>query len=114
NALIFDADKEVHKLLESDEPTIQKVREKFPQSFVDGKIERKILGKIVFSDESQLRILEKIIHPEVRKKYSEFVAAAQKKSTKLLVLNIPLLLETKGYKCDKIIAIIAGEETQKK
>lgn len=113
-AMVFDADFEVHQLLKSNKSTIDKVREKFPTSFVNAKIDRAILGKIVFADAEKLRLLEEIIHPEIRRRYSEFVAIAEKESAKILLLNIPLLLETQGYDCDKIIAIIAGEEMQKK
>lgn len=113
-AVIFDADKEVHKLLELDKSVIIQVRNFFLESFVEGKIDRKILGKIVFANPQKLEILEKILHPKVRKKYEEFLAEAQKSQKKLAVLNIPLLLETKAYKCDKIVAIIAPPSAQKR
>lgn len=71
-AVIFDADVEVHKLLESDKSTIEEVINSFPESFIEQKINRKILGKIVFSNSKKLEILEKILHPKVRKKYQSF------------------------------------------
>jgi len=113
-AAVFDADKEVHKLLELDKSTISAVKKNFPQSFVADKIERKILAKIVFADEKKLRILEKILHPKVRKKYQIFLQESEKQKKKIVVLNIPLLLETEAYKCDKIVAIIASPSIQKK
>jgi len=77
DAAIFDADKEVHKLLESDKSTILEVSKKFSQSFIDKKINRKILGEIVFSPgekgAKKLKILEKIIHPKIRKNHLEFL-----------------------------------------
>lgn len=113
-AAIFDADKEVHKLLESDESTIAAVKKFFSESFVEGKIERKILGKIVFADEKKLRALEKILHPKVQKKYREFVAQAKKNKKEFVVLNVPLLLESETYKCDYVIAITAFLALRKK
>ena len=113
-AAVFDADREVHSLLELDKPTILEVKKSFPESFVEGKINRKILGKIVFSDPKKLQILEKILHPKVREKYQEFLSEAQKLKKKLAVLNIPLFLETKAYSCDKIVAIIAPPSIQKR
>ena len=114
NAAIFDADIEVHKLMESDKLTIQAVKKNFPESFIDARIDRKILGKIVFADAKKLKILEKIIHPKVREKYQNFLKKSESEKRKFAVLNIPLLLETKAYKCDKIVAIIASPSVQKK
>jgi dephospho-CoA kinase len=113
-AVIFDADAEVHNLLESDKSVIDKVKKNFPESFVDQKIERKILGKIVFANQQKLKILEKILHTQVRKNFAEFLKNCRKKKTELVVLNIPLLLENKAYKCDKVIAIVTSKAIQKK
>jgi len=112
-AAVFDADAEVHKLLELDKSTIREVKKFFPESFSDKKINRKILGEIVFTDEKKLRQLEKILHPKVRKNYQEFLQDARKKKQKIAVLNIPLLLETRGYKCDYVVAILADKKIQK-
>ncbi len=106
-AVIFDADKEVHKLLELDQSTIDAVRKNFPESFVEKKIDRKILGKIVFADVKQLKILEKILHPEVRARCQKFLKKASEDKKEIAVLNIPLLLETGHYRCDYIVAISA-------
>ncbi len=112
-AAIFDADQEVHKLLESDKSTFEEVKKYFPEVIVSNKIERKILGKIVFDDEKKIKTLEKIIHPEIRKNYQKFLQNAKKDKKEIVILNIPLLLESKGYKCDKIIAIITKKSLQK-
>lgn len=111
---IFDADAQVHELLKSDEPTIAEVKKNFPTSFIDQKIDRKILGKIVFADVKKLEILEKILHPKVRQKYAEFLTKAQQEKRDLAVLNIPLLLEKQGYECQKIVAIVLPKSLQKK
>ena len=117
-AAIFDADAQVHNLLSSDEEIISKIGSLFPQSLLkqgdNYKIDRKILGKIAFEDAKKLKILEKIIHPEVRKKCHEFLVKAQKDKKEIAVLNIPLLLQNKGYKYDKIIAVIAPKSVRKK
>jgi dephospho-CoA kinase len=113
-AVIFDADAEVHKLLESDKSTIKEIRNSFPESFIEQKINRKILRKIVFSNSEKLEMLEKILHPKVRKKYQSFLAKSKKEGRKMVILNIPLLLEKKGYECDKIIAVISAKSIQRK
>ena len=112
-AIIFDADAEVHEILRSDKVAISEIAGHFSESVVEGKINRKILGKIVFGDVKKLHILEKILHTKVRKNYEEFLKSAQRRRKKLVVLNIPLLLETKAYKCDKVVAIITTKIAQK-
>jgi len=112
-AAIFDADKEVHKLLELDKSTISRIKKSFPECFLDKKINRQILGKIVFHDVKKLKILEEIIHPQVRKNYDNFLKEARKNKVELVILNIPLLLETQHYKCDKILVIISSKELRK-
>jgi dephospho-CoA kinase len=56
-AAVFDADKEVHELLESHAEAIKEVKENFPESVIGKKISRKLLGQIVFSDPQKLKIL---------------------------------------------------------
>jgi dephospho-CoA kinase len=113
-AAVFDADKEVHELLESHAEAIKEVKENFPESVIGEKISRKLLGQIVFSDPQKLKILEKIIHVKVREEYQIFLQKAVKEKKKLAILNIPLLLEKQSYKCDKVVAIIVLDEVQKK
>lgn len=112
-AAIFDADKETHNLLESDESTLNEIQKNFPKAVINHKINRKALGEIVFSDKNKLRILEEIIHPQVRRKYQEFLQNSKNNGCKIVVLNVPLLLETKGYDCDYVIALIAPKEIKK-
>jgi len=110
-ALVFDADAQVHSLMESDKSMIDEVVKNFPDSFSHGKIDRKILSKIVFSDKKKLKILEEIIHPRVRKAYENFLTSAKTKAD-LIILNIPLLLESEAYECDYVIAIIPSKKVQ--
>lgn len=111
--VVFDADEEVHKLLELDKSTIEEVKKFSPESFVGQKINRKILRKIVFSNSEKMEMLEKILHPKVRKKYQNFLDKSKKEERRLIMLNIPLLLEKKGYECDKIIAVISTKSIQR-
>lgn len=112
-AAVFDADKEVHNLLKSDSQSIFEIKNHFPESFVNNSIDRKILGKIVFGDTKKLDILEAILHPKIRHSYKNFLKEAHKQNRKFVLLNIPLLLEKEGYKCNKIIAILIPEKIQK-
>ena len=107
---VFDADAEVHKLYSQDQKIIELVAKNFPETF-DGKIiNRQILSALISKNPDQIHVLEKIIHPEIRQIYQNFLENNLQKKANFVVINIPLLLESNQYKTDKIIAIIADEK----
>ena len=74
---------------------------------------KKNLKKIIFNNGENLKKLEKIIHPLVRKKMKKFTA--QNKSKKFLFYEIPLLIESKLMKFfDKIIFIKSKKQLRLK
>jgi len=110
---VFDADLEVHKLFFSDAEVFNKVKQSFPESIINNKIDRKILGPIVFADKIKLQNLEQIIHPSLKKKEDIFIKNCRTNRRKIVILNIPLLFEKGGYKrCHKNIAVITPIKTQ--
>lgn len=82
----------------------------------DLAIDRKKLRAIVFSDVKKRAALEKIIHPEVRRKCVERIEAIKKIESEpnaLVVVDVPLLIET-GWQdeFDEVIVVYVSEETQ--
>ena len=107
---VFDADAVVHKLYSQDQKIIELVAQNFLETF-DGKIiNRQILSALISKNPDQIHVLEKIIHPEIRQIYQNFLENNLQKKANFVVINIPLLLESNQYKTDKIIAIIADEK----
>jgi dephospho-CoA kinase len=84
----------------------------------DLEIDRTRLREIVFGDSEKRKILEKIIHPEVKKRCMERIEAIKKIESNpnaLVVIDVPLLIETgiqKEFEFDKVIVVYVGEETQ--
>ncbi len=112
-ARLFDADKEVHRLLQPGGSAEGKVKEAFPQSIHCGKISRKILGDIVFNDSRKLKKLEAILHPIIREKECAFIKRERHKKTTLAVLDIPLLFETGAESlCDVVVMVRAKNRLQ--
>jgi len=113
----FDADDEVHKLLKSDQETINQISKIFPQAKINNQISREILGNLVFENIQNLKILEQIIHPQIRRKYQEFIDHNQNKNQKIVVLNIPLLLENQAqgfrYFYDYLVAIKCDKQIRR-
>lgn len=112
--VIFDADQLVHNLFLNDPIVINQIAIQFPQSLQDKAINRKILSEIITQNPQKITIIENILHPIVRNKYQQFIIKNNQEKQKLVVLNIPLLLENSFYKADKIIAIIADEDLRRK
>jgi len=64
NYLIIDADLITRDIYEHDD-VIDRMNIYFPTAVVNGKIDRKILGEIVFSDEDKMLILNRIVHNKI-------------------------------------------------
>jgi dephospho-CoA kinase len=66
--LYIDADRVVHELYLPGQPLVAKLAGAFGPEIVDqaGGVDRKILGRMVFGNPSELRRLEQIVHPAVQ------------------------------------------------
>ncbi len=101
---VYDTDKMAHEILDKSELA----KKEFPSSVINGKIDRKILAGIVFNNPDKLKLLESIIHPEVKKEILKI-------SDKVAFVSIPQLFEANMQSLfDKIIFISASEETRLK
>ena len=110
---VYNADRAVHELYES-KPVIEDLSRIFPDCLTDGRIDRSKLSKTIVKDPSKLAILEKFIHPLVRKKEKDFVKMHRDRGDPLVVLDIPLLFE-KGPegRVDKIAVVSAPTGIQR-
>jgi len=111
---VFDADKEVHDIYQNNQKIILEIKSHFDKAYENDKINRQLLSKIIFDNPEKLKILEDIIHPQVRKNYQNFLKNAKAINSKFAILNIPLLLESGGYNYDKLIAITIYPSVQKR
>lgn len=108
---IIDADKIGHMALENDEVKKQLVN-KFGKSILkDNEVNRVTLGKLVFEKNENLKELNNIIHPQIRKNISEQLQVH--KNEKLVFVDVPLLFEAKfDDLVEKIIVISLDEKIQ--
>lgn len=110
---VYNADRAVHELYES-KPVIENLSRIFPDCLTDGRIDRSKLSKTIVKNPSKLAILEKFIHPLVRKKEKDFVKMHRDRGDPLVVLDIPLLFETGPEgRVDKIAVVSAPTEIQR-
>ncbi|PIR34122.1 MAG: dephospho-CoA kinase [Alphaproteobacteria bacterium CG11_big_fil_rev_8_21_14_0_20_44_7] len=110
-AAVQDSDKIAHEILDNE--AFAQVSGLFPEAINGGKVNRKVLGELVFADSKKLVQLEGIIHPLVRKRNLEFIKANQDK--KIIILEIPLLFESKAETyCNYTIFVNVSRETLEK
>ena len=100
---LFSADKVVKKLYEK-----KSFRSLISKKFgVENNSQiKKLIKKLIFKKKSNLKKLEKIVHPLVRKKMKNFVT----KNKKILFFEIPLLIESKLMKFFSVIIFIKSKK----
>lgn len=109
---VFDADQTVHRLYESE--AVPLIEAAFSGTTENGKVNRQKLGDYVLGKPEQLKKLEAIIHPLVRKAERDFLRAAVKAGNPLVVLDVPLLFESSNDKrCDAVLVVSASPSVQK-
>jgi dephospho-CoA kinase len=109
---VHDADATVHRLYEGEAaPAIEAA---FPGTTVDGKVDRGRLAVQVVGDTAALQRLESIVHPLVRAEEIRFLEEAERAGAPVVVLDIPLLFETKGdERVDAVVTVSAPSEIQR-
>jgi dephospho-CoA kinase len=110
---VFDADAVVHRLLARGGAAVAAVATAFPGVDRAGAIDRAALGARIFADVAQVKALERIVHPLVRREERRFLAAARRTRAPLVVLDIPLLFETGRRSCDATLVVSAPAFVQR-
>ncbi len=105
---VFEADREVHALLARGGAAVPMVAAEFPGLVTDGAVDRSALGQWVFTDAQALADLEAILHPLVRQSEQRFLRAAALRRVPLVVLDIPLLLETGGERAVDATLVVSA------
>ncbi len=103
---VVDVDSLGHDALEASK---SELRQAFGQDImVDGKVNRKALGKLVFSDLEKLRELESITHPKMVGACKRLIQEAKEKQKPAIILNAALL-KRMGLEplCDRVLFIKA-------
>ncbi|MGC8528905.1 MAG: dephospho-CoA kinase [Leptospirillia bacterium] len=88
---VIDADVLAREAVLPGTEGFQEVAQAFPQAINQGKIDRPVLGRIIFSDPESRSRLEAIIHPRVRAAF--FREKERFCHAPLVVYEVPLLFE---------------------
>ena len=90
---VFDADYVVGKLYREDKKIFYKLKKILPNYFNKFPIEKNIVTNAILDNKKNLKKIILIVHTEVKKKLIQFLK--KNKNKKIVILDIPLLLENK-------------------
>ena len=107
---VFNADAEVNKLYKTSKKCFVKLKKLFPKHITSFPIKKNELFKAIMKNQSNLKKITKVIHPEVRIKMNKFLIKNRNK--KIVVLDIPLLLENKINKKNDILIFVDAKKSQ--
>ena len=105
---VFNADKEVNKIYKKNRHCYKKLRDKLPKYIKSYPINKIELSKAIIANNKNLRKVVNIVHPIVRKEMNFFLKRNNKR--KMVVLDIPLLIENKLNKKKDILIFIDAKK----
>ena len=107
---VFDADKEVSKLYQKDKKIFVKLKRKLPNYIFSFPIKKNEISRAILSNNLSLKKIVQIIHPEIRKRMLSFIKKNKKR--KIIILDIPLLLENKINKKKDILVFVNSNKAE--
>ncbi len=107
---VFNADLEVAKIYKHNRKVFQKLKRELPNCFHSFPVKKKEIIDAILSNKKNLKKIIKIVHYEVRKKMNDFLR--KNKHKKLVVLDIPLLLENKINRKKDILIFVESKKSE--
>ncbi len=105
--MVLDCDALYHELLASDHSLLNTIEQRFPGTVINGILQRKKLGDIVFSDSEALQDLNRITHGAVRQEIEHRLTG----NPKLAAIDAIALFEGNlANLCDITVAVTAPTE----
>lgn len=109
---VHDADATVHALYAGRAAPL--IAEAFPGTVEDGVVDRRKLAAALDGKAERFRQLETIVHPLVRGEEEQAIAEARRKGHRFIVLDVPLLFETRGEsRCNAVLVTTVSPAIQK-
>ena len=106
---VFNADYEVSKLYQKNRSVFNKLKTELPKYIFSFPIEKSEISKAILSNRNNLKKIIKIVHKEIKKKLNNFLK--KNKNKKIVILDIPLLLENKINKKKDILVYVQSKKS---
>jgi len=107
---VFNADYEVAQLYQKDKSIFSKLKIQLPKYIHSFPIDKKEVSNAILSNKKNLKKIVKIVHFEIRKKLNNFIK--RNKHKKIIILDIPLLLENKINKKNDILIFVDSNKLE--
>lgn len=114
-AAVIDADFVAHEVADNNLSCLTDIVEHFSCMVLDekGKLNRRALGRIVFSDRKKLALLNKIMFPYIVSTIKGQVTAYEQAGAQIIVIDGATLIESGCAKmCSVLVSVTADEETR--
>ena len=105
---VFNADKEVEFLYKNNLECYKKLKKKLPRFVKSFPISKSQLIKAINEDKKNLKKISSVVHPLIRKKMKLFLN--KNKKSKIIILDIPLLIENKLYNKKDILIFVKSNQ----
>ena len=107
---VFNADLEVAKIYNKNSKIYKEQRKSIPKNIFSFPINKDEILNAILSKKSNLNKITKIVHPEVQKRMKIFLK--KNKNKKIVVLDIPLLMENKINKKNDILVFVDANKNE--
>jgi len=105
---VFNADNEVNNIYKNHKSSYRKLRRKLPKYIKSYPIKKIELTNAILANKDNLSKIVSIVHPLVRKKMYNFIK--KNKDKKLIVLDVPLLIENNLNKKKYILIFVEANK----
>tara|TARA_Y100001960_G_scaffold291604_1_gene333123 strand:- start:754 stop:1332 length:579 start_codon:yes stop_codon:yes gene_type:complete len=107
---IFNADDEVAQLYKKNRKCFNKLKKALPKYIISFPVNKNALSQAIIDSNYNLRKIVNIIHPEIKIKMKKFIK--KNKNKKLVILDIPLLIENKINKKKDILIFVDANKKE--
>ncbi|OYQ35196.1 dephospho-CoA kinase [Niveispirillum lacus] len=105
---VHDADATVHRLYAKGGKAVALVQALFPDVVQNGAVDRSALAACVLGKPDALKRLEAVVHPLTRADADAFLKRCARRRVPVVVMDIPLLFETKGERRVDAVAVVSA------
>ncbi len=105
---VFNADNEVSKLYKKNKKCYKKLKKVLPSFIKSFPVNKNSLTKAIIYNINNLKKIIKIVHPEIQSSLKKFTK--KNKGKKIIVLDIPLLIENRINKKDDVLIFVDAKK----